>query len=613
VTTWAYDIETEAWDKFVLGCAVSDDGDRVTFDDESEIEEWYHSTNASDLILCHNGGHFDMLHLLDAVDGPWSGTLAGSGLVSIRQPGYADVRDSMRVFPFSLQDWTGKKSETGCECVCGEHCGGFCQIKRKMPRARRERVREYCFNDVDVLLEAWLRDIARFEAIGVEVRNTRGEIRRTLGAMAHATSEKLCDLPPSLETISEYHHARRAYYGGRNEVFDTGGPFPEGSEQWRSNDARWRSVGRSGHRFDINSMYSWALLGEFPTGEQRELNAKGARNAFARQKPGLYGAKVFVPYSRVPLLPMRLTDESVVWACGHVIGVWPLPELQWAVSQGAQIQAFLGASVWPKTSRVYEPFIREFYPHRERATREGDKGWARALKWFLNSKSGKVTQGPDMAKLHVRPETLQEGWKWLGGDAWAETHQRVAPSAYPCHGAYLTAYARGPKLGQALLESEHPLYCDTDAVYRADSEMLPNDDAELGAWKYEGAMTGWRCLAPKLYRYRTAKKVEVKAKGIPYADDKDFHALYRGREVSKSRGVEGVRTALGRHGVAFKARTLTRSRRADPRVAGTRLILSNGQTVPIFRASNGELSWPGSKLRPDTLVKHLSKPPQTVG
>jgi len=596
MTVWAFDIETVNWDSFLLGGAVGGIGAerrRILFRTPQQIVDWYESTGPKDLILSHFGGRFDFLYLIDLIRCPWNATLSGSGIISMKAAGHAECRDTYRFAPLSLDAWSGKKTVQVLPCICPEKCRGYCAFSHSLRRADYNRVADYCLHDCEILLDVWTEYVERLESAGVRVRNSKGDVRRTIGGIAWATLSEMCDVgaTPDHET---YQAELQSYYGGRVEVF--------------------RTVAETGHRDDVNSMYTWGLLQPTPTGVCTVIDrAPDALRAFARQSHGCYDATVKTPAGRFPLVPRRGKDSAIIWATGETRGVYTQPELQSAVDHGASVEIHT-ARTWPTLARVYEPWVTLAYGIRERAAEAGDKSMRAYAKWLCNSASGKLCQGIETQSLYIRPSDEQlmrwvqlpdnvrnERLRALGknGDVFVDTSRRQVPaSARPIHGAYMISRARLALLARLERAGDDALYCDTDAVYSRRDDATDRDDVRLGAWKYEGAMCDWHATAPKLYRYTPtsgegAGRIQVKAKGIPKADPEKYDALRAGGSVALDVGVETVKTALDKHGRAFIRKASARSLQASPRLAGLRYILPDGATVAPHRAADGGYSWPG--------------------
>lgn len=603
MTLWALDIECEDWDQLVLGAACSSDRRVVRFDSRSnperQLADWYAGVEANDLIIAHNGGRYDFLCLLGAMPSErWTGTLAGSALVSLKARGHAELRDSFRLVMQSLRDWTGAKDDLGLPCLCGEGCGGYCSIHRKMTQRAFDRVMDYCIQDCRALLSAYVRTVAMAEHDGFAMRDRNGNIRRTCGAVAWHTAVAQCpelEREPPPEDWEEYDECMVAAYGGRVGC------------QWTA----WEPVSQG---YDENSMYPYQLTKPVPVGRPSYLHrAPDAARALAAGRPGIYTCEVRMPEGPFALLPHRGREDDMVWSTGTIEGSWTTIELEAAERYGASIDV-QSAVVWRREQAIYEPFMRWGWALRDAARARGDESYREFIKRIINSFTGKTGQGGDAETFHIvdeREDEPREGWRYLGGrdwwSAWQSTHRRIPDCSRPHHYAWLTSRGRVDMLDVLMLLGRDALYWDTDGVKckrRLPAHLVGGD---LGQWKHEGALSMWRCLAPKVYRYLTEGGDWVtKAKGIPRAHSGNFSALASGLTVVKEVGVEGVRSAFKGGANPFRKRRVSRGIRRDRRLCGTRYVEPDGSTTELHREPDGSYRWPGHSADVGALLPHLS-------
>lgn len=589
MTIWAYDIETEAWDKLVCAAAVSETGEVKIFRTGRQCGEWYAGLPACDEIVSHNGGGFDFLQLIAATPGlSWSANMAGSAIVTCRAKGHALCRDSYRLFPLSLAAWTARKISTGLPCICPppdcgcppRDCGGYCSIKRSMPAAALRQLIDYCVNDCRVLLETWIADTSRLAADGLDVYSERG-IRNTIGAVAWNTGAAMAHIDPqSAPSWADYLAGRAAYYGGRVEV--------------------GRTCAEIGHRYDVHAMYPWALTMDVPTGRRRVLVGPAAGREYLRNDLGLYHATVEVPRTDLPPLPHRyvgpakgrLMPDRLLWSTGVIQGDWSGIELRHAEACGARVQKIDSASAWSDAAPVFRPYVEHVYAMRRKAIDEGDERWGGVLKWYANALSGKLAQRSEIMRLKVLApgELAERGWHHVGNPAtsrvWAISNDKVPSSGHTWMAATLTARSRVKLHDRLSHHSGRWLYCDTDSTYLLDRDERDVHPSALGTWGYEGEAIDWDAMAPKLYRYRdvTGGRYHVRARGVPRACEHVIDVLRDGGTVTRAVGVQRIRTSGG----AFVARVVSRSHRDDAALwAGTRHVLPGGVTVPLHRERDG--------------------------
>jgi hypothetical protein len=563
---WAFDIECQDWDKLVVGRAVCSDGYVERVDTYEALQAWYWSVPPEDLILSHVGGRYDFLALLAACGGrgEWRGTCAGSSLLSLRAKGHAECRDTYAIVPQSLAKWSGAKEETGLPCVCGRDCGGYCAIRVDMPAAQRRRLAEYCEQDCRALLKAWDSLLTFAELNDIPLTYKKGGARRTVGAVAWALASEYAEKVPY--TWGRYDLERAAYYGGRCEVF--------------------RPQAKRLERYDINSAYPWALTLPVPVGEPRPVAGASAVDAWKAGEPGLFRVEWSSDNPWIPPLPRR-GKGRLVWAAGDGEGWYARPELEAAEAAGARIVPKLGLLYEERA--IYRPLMERLFALRMMCTKRwGRKDWRREwVKRISNTISGKLAQGTQACTIHVT-DNPKEGWRWLGGRAWAAVAQRISSCARPAQAAYLTARVRARLLG-ALLSAD-PAYCDTDSCYSAHGVPDIIGDG-LGEWDHEGTALNWCAPAPKVYRYSTGKTTKVKGKGFSGLTSDGFDRLLRGEDWIVDRGVEGVRTA----GARFRCKHVERGLRLHPGFVGFRHVEDDGRALaPTVTGDN--IEWNGREF-----------------
>lgn len=571
-----WDIECAHWDRFLCGELLAANGDAVQCWNEDEFADAMLSREG--IWFAHFGGRYDMLWLLDIASRrglEWSARMRGSGILSARI-GDLEVRDSHAIIPMSLAQAAGlagkKKTSTGLPCECGTSCGGYCALARPLSVAERALVGDYLHNDCEVLLSV-------LEAVQARALDEGITMRATIGGTAWATARAWLDLPPSGHDVGTYKRLREGYFGGRTEVF--------------------RAIAKRGDRYDIHSSYPAALQRvALPEGTGRLVRGSTlAGNYFAAGADGIYGARVTVRDDcYIPPLPYRASDR-LLYPTGPVDGVWTGLELRHALEHGASLDSVTWGYVWASSRPVLREYAERVWSLRADAAERGDDAWASWYKWLANSLTGKLAQSLENQSLDFEPAP-ENGAPAMDGDAvdviacfhggyfYVTETRRVDACAHVQWAAYLTAEAR-VELHRQLLEADRAaLYCDTDSVYSSrplDRRIGP----ELGEWGHEGAMTDWRALAPKVYRYRCTgcKKHpsggwHVRGKGMPGLDSPGFEALARGEAWTTDRGVVGLRTSLRAKDSLFRRRTLTRGLKPVRGWIGGRETDGRGGTRP---------------------------------
>ena len=554
--TW--DIETEDWDKFVMGGLLVGGQTHIVESERDFFRKLMELPKGT--FWAHNGGRFDMLWLAEMLikEGiDWTGALRGSSIIELTV-GETSFRDSFAVFPEKLSivaeaggasklevglpckcdiRCTGYCARKGVECKCPKSCGGYCSIKRRMPSPLKARLAEYLEADC-VGLDAGLKALATFAA-----RNDI-ELRNTIGASAWNTCAKWIGLDTKrpAHTLSLYRDLRAGYYGGRTELYGF-----KASE---------------GNRYDIHNSYPAALSAMgLPTGDIRSANAD---KAFANGYDGVYTARVRVPECHSPPLPIR-TDDRLAYCFGEFSGTWTGVELRHALECGATILEIEEGIYCEQSEKVLAPYANRVWDIRQKAKKEEKDGIYRWVKWLANSLTGKLAMQPTVVTLAcvdvdagMKPGEMRILEKH-GRLIVAREVDRVSSCAHVEWAAHLTSYARVELHRQLLEAGRDALYCDTDSVYTRGTLSRRVGDG-LGEWGHEGSMTEWHGLAPKIYRYFDEAKAKyvVRGKGMSKLTAEGFDRLAEGEAWEVNEGVSTLKTAIQKGQGLFSRKSLSR-------------------------------------------------------
>ncbi len=584
----ALDIETEGWDKFVLG-GLWYDGRMTICRDEGQF--FARLEECTGTIWTWAGGRYDLIWLAyqcarRGVEASIS--VAGARITKLSIKDGPEFRDGFALFPVALKKAAPicgmQKQETGLDCECGKGCGGYCAIKRGMSDENYRRCGEYL--EADLLCTAGVVEFLISHALDEGI-----ELRGTIGASAWATAEKRFEIPKAVWQSDHYNFARMGYYGGRTEVYQTEAPQV--------------------HLHDLNSAYPWSLTcTAIPMGEPSW--APNPRKAWTDEKPGVYEATVTVPECDFPPLPMRMPGR-VVFPTGTFDGTWTQKELAYAVDQGARVDDVRRALVWPRAELALADFCNWGWGRRHAADKESTLGgW---WKWFLNSLTGKLAMAPEAERLMVAPDPDKikrcPGGDWClgvlchaqnrccshvackgtcmkwepvdkGELLWAIPEWKLHDCAHVQAAAYLTANTRIELNCMQREAGSSMVYSDTDSCY-TDERQTRRPGKELGEWNYEGEGRDWRAIAPKAYAYWHVEKDKqvVKSKGINSLKTRaDFDAWAAGAEARDDRGVESLKVGASRANKEtgddawFRKRTLKRRNRQQnsPLVGGRKLV-----------------------------------------
>lgn len=600
--TW--DIEASDWDNFVCG-GLYLGGDYEEYWHTKEEDFAARLLSFDGVLWAHFAGGYDMKWLLD-----WAGkwkmraklVTAGSRIVTARV-GKTFLCDSFALAPISLEKLTTglgvSKMRLDLPCVCGNGCGGFCSIRRDMKGAMKRQTLEYMKFDCIALWEA-LSSLSAF----AEEHDL--DLGRTVGSSAWRHLQRVQGIQPASLSLSDYNFARRAYFGGRVQVYR-------------------RGMVPSGHAYDVNSMYPYALSTvAVPVGAHWREYGRGAREAYNSGRPGIYACNVSIPECHIPPLPLRYNGgQSVAYPWGDVQGSWALPELQHAESLGCKVTPYEGL-VWEDSLRIFSEWVDKLWALRAKAAPPGHvcapdtstanpcKGCGKStpmgefLKLYLNSATGKFGSNPEQETWELNPKRIKrctygrEGSPCTAEKCHCGAHRQVSESLFVsttfrnpaiqsvsnCHhvewAAYLTSFARVllNRFQIANSGGVDMIYSDTDSAYRSTPCDMNNGDG-LGQWKYEGEFQSFVAVAPKVYSYEKGGRLEARAKGLelPTRRDDRGKKIYlarpeAGQHYHKS-GVIGFR-AGARRGKLFQKYVLTR--KLNERLGDRFLDGNNGAT-----------------------------------
>lgn len=664
----SFDIETEGWSTYVVG-GLKAHGERIITWDANKLMEHMLRLACADfstVLYGHNGGRYDDLWFLSELvelgfaDFENIGiSLAGGRIVRV-EVGNLTLLDSAAIIPFRLEKAAGmggvRKVDTDLPCVCAplnkrhpnwrpqyldmtEHelvqapwarrgCGGYCSIRRGMPRALRSRLEWYLEHDIDAVpsMLGGLESFAATHDIDLCV---------TLGASSWRTARRRLGLPDAnwkigrLKPQSVYNFVRAAYFGGRCQV-----GRPQAERVWS---------------YDITSAYPFALSQvPLPIGEPRE-EAGGAKS-YAAGLEGVYSATVMVPKgTHVPPLPVRVGNGNgstlrIAYPTGELAGTWCGNELRNAEAAGARIISFSTSIVWPESAVLFGDWLTEIGElrqgfkneskaigelpvsddeHRRKRYAEAMAEW---LKWFPNSVTGKLAQHPETEELVMNPDRSQLGCPSSARCFGVGCSKQLGCCPHKCYGTcagqgllplgrpkyrlfsrdvyqltsnmhvvwsgYLTANTRGQWLRQAVDDGQDGrtwVYGDTDNV-KATAERHQDVDVDgtnqFGLWKLEGVFRDWYAMAPKTYDHWNEETGEVisRSKGVLDAA-RNFRKLANGETVVSDRGVMTLKTAARHKGDVLFARKWIERRVKTPtcdvcgsRHFGDRILGADGLT-----------------------------------
>jgi hypothetical protein len=368
---------------------------------------------------------------------------------------------------------------------------------------------------------------------------------------------------------------RKAYYGGRTEVFHTGASFNPGYPL---------------RCFDVNSMYVWALAQALPVDHLADTTGVVFPNGDGFVECEVDTANVDRAARTYPALPYR-KDGKLLFPLGRFRGVWATPELKLAIEHGYQI-TWIGKGIWFRLSTVFRSYVDTLYKLRDKSLSTYDATLSAIAKVLGNATYGKFGTNREREKIHIAPsveDIIEKEMMPLQGPldlpVFVEQCQSEASYILPHLAAWVTSLARVKLL--TYMYSCFPnrvFYTDTDSIYT--TSQLPTGKA-LGEMKEEYSdIIKAEFVAPKVYRLtHSDNRSTVRAKGFATFGkgfDGDFGTLTKGVSQPCS-AMSKLRTVLrGDFGLMLRRKHLLKE---GPK----RKFLADGSSVP-WVIKDGELT-----------------------
>jgi DNA polymerase type B, organellar and viral len=483
----------------------------IYYDDQipdEDDERWYGKDASKALVkkcqafggdvYFHNGGRFDIYHLLDflprrdlVVD-----NAIGARLVKVTC-GETSYIDSYSILPSPLKTFDPKVL-------------GYEKFSRAERAQHKEKIIEHLKQDLRVLFQ---KVTEFFDRYGKNL---------TLATAAFRQMEKRFGV--KIPDTSEHHDAkfRPWYFAGRVQFFGLG-----------------KFVGN--YRIvDINSAFPYGMTFK---------HWGDAESSFGKQIPKLKMEQSFYHVRCIAggALPFRENDGSVSFPLGegeyYCIG-WELK----AGIEAKAIKALVILGVWtPDTLTEMAAFVHNFYGIKKQAKIDGDKTEEYFAKILLNAGYGKFAIQPNLfrdvairdfrkcpcGKNHVDGPPCKEGWEEAYDDEERgltfynrKTHEdgrESKPKRYynVCTAASITSFVRAMLFKAA--RKTRPLYCDTDSLICPSfrDASVPQGDG-LGEWKLEMECDVVWIGGKKIYAAHNKKYRWEKGKPTGAAHKRDF-------------------------------------------------------------------------------------------
>ena len=322
---------------------------------------------------------------------------------------------------------------------------------------------------------------------------------------------------------------RRAYYGGRTEI------FKRGRQKYYS--------------YDINSTYL-SIMREnlIPDASTFRIRSNDDRyleelGVDLTKNLAIIECDVEIPDMPIGVLPYHSIDGKLIFPIGRLHGTWTNIELSHALKHQCKIIKIYRYIMYPIAKKYFAEFAGFIWDKRIEYRAKGNTGMDLMIKRIGNSLYGKFGQRNIervTSKLADYPGDIPDGsriFEWQGAtyiDVSDSDKYIPAKFEFPVVCAFITSYARVKLLEAMLANSDNLIYCDTDSIKLSDKANGIDVGTGLGQWKFEGTHTD-DFYRPKFYA--------DKHKGVPgrakiMADDStgrtfEFERPVREREAMR--------------------------------------------------------------------------------
>jgi hypothetical protein len=444
----------------------------------------------------------------------------------------------------------------------------------------QKELEEYCISDVDILCKSMevFRDSMKEICEGLDPLKcitiasyamkvyltlhapTEGELDQYQEEMEEGEKEQTA---VSILNKEEYETIKRAFHGGRTEVFKL-------YKKWSDKDIE---EGRYGRYIDIKSLYpSVQYLDYLPYGKPKKFTFGENEKVDISKYFGFVECDITPPKDLlIPLLGGKQYGKFCFGLNKMEKVVIPTPELMKAIELGYTIDRVYEIYHFKKTKQLFKSYIQTFMRLKEE--NGGFKGnceekiayckmWKDKLdieikpenltnnsgrkansKLLLNSLWGKFGQRPMSSDIYI-----SEPSKWYKlldreqrGEVCIESREDLGDTLFITYKelkdnktslkktnvglcAMITSNAR-LRLYEVIGEmKERLLYCDTDScIYEYDkTKFNPKEGDLLGEWEaeFQEPMKEFVAPAPKTYAYKKLSgKKDVKSKGIQFTEE----------------------------------------------------------------------------------------------
>jgi DNA polymerase elongation subunit (family B) len=491
-----FDIETIRWVE-EYACGFYNGKEFQLFEGKNCIKEFlktflthqYRSTIA----YAHNGGKFDFSFILKTLcSGDTQGKYqisplrVGSRIIQIKiQDNNRNVwlmRDSISLLPFSLQTLT---TSFNVENKKGEFQHD--KINWRNWKKLKSDWLPYLISDCKGLyqvLELYENYLIQNFKVSLKKAITTAQL-----SMQIFRQEFLNMNIPNYTSRED--DIRKAYYGGRTEIF--------------------KLRGKNLHYYDINSQYPYVMRNKvMPVGlPVKNLDMKVSDF-------GVAYCDIETPQNiDIPLLPYR-QKTKLIFPKGKFSGWYCTPELQKAEKLGYKINVRYGYVF--KSALLFEDFVDKLYNIKENS-KKGSIEYINS-KLLMNSLYGKFGQKREKEQIVMFPKDTigLEPLEFFGETPfYLEKKVSTAKHILPAIAAFVTSYARlklYEYIEQVQTQGGSIYYCDTDSIVTDVKLVCGKKLGEIKDEIPEGIEEAI-FLSPKMYAIKTKTGELIKCKGFP--------------------------------------------------------------------------------------------------
>lgn len=485
---FGFDTENDDKGKVTLAALVAESGDSWVWKGAGFFEKWCESRidkKQPAIIICHNL-EYDLVNELGSHKYAELGLNYLKGRLISARWGCLKFLDSFNHFRMRLAD-------------IGDAIG----IKKQEMNIHNP---DYVKTDSWICLKVMTQARDYIASLGGKIGATSGS--SSLTVWKYMTDGEFFNGPYDTAWL------RQGYYGGRTEIFRK---FTQGARD----GCRWEPVDdtmtempdyeESIRGYDINSMYPFCMLNDFPEYYMEDAGVNKAK--------GMAEITISVPHDLyVAPLCYRAASGSLLYPVGVIRGTWTYDEIRLAERLGAKILKVHKAVGGNSLVRPFDQFITTLYAKRLESKNESERLF---LKVLMNALYGKIAAKNQVTRTVSRHHLLKSNSKRLDEVKWVTYHRGLLdyftpqqPYVNVLWGSMITAYSRNLLTEHMLkVPPEKLIYCDTDSIYTHEHVMPVSK--ELGQMKLEKTAALMKVLQPKAYQIDDF----YRAKGVPRPRD----------------------------------------------------------------------------------------------